>query len=131
MKNLVFCGMTVSGLFLLGLGAIVAAQQATGKGAAGGQILARPGNAEGKNSPSLLRVAGTTDFVPDSVVQVRAPIDCRVDKVLVALGSQVKKGDPLLELFSTELAEGKNGYLLAISQWEHDKKMLELAVRQW
>jgi cobalt-zinc-cadmium efflux system membrane fusion protein len=64
--------------------------------------------------------------MPDGVVQVRAPIDCRVDRVLVDLGSQVKHGEPLLELFSTEVAEAKNGYLLAVSQWEHDKKMLDL-----
>ncbi len=130
MKNVIGAAAAVSGLFVVGLAALVAAQQATGNGAPSGQVLAPPGNAEAKSSPSLLRVFGTTDFVPDRVVQVRAPIDCRVDKVFVDLGSQVKKGEPLLELFSTELAEAKNGYLLAVSQWEHDKKTNDFRARK-
>ncbi len=126
LKNAIWTGAAVSGLFVVGLAALAAAQQSTGNGVAGGQVLVLPGNAKEKDSPSLLRVFGTTDFIPGGVVQVRAPIDCRVDKVLVELGSPVKKGDPLCELFSTDLAEAKNGYLLAVSQWEHDKKMLDL-----
>ena len=35
----------------------------------------------------------------------------------------VKKGDPLLELFSTDLAEAKSDYEVAVSQWNHDKKV--------
>ena len=36
-----------------------------------------------------------------------------------------KTGDPLLELFSTDLAEAKSNYEAAISQWVHDKEVLD------
>jgi cobalt-zinc-cadmium efflux system membrane fusion protein len=51
--------------------------------------------------------------------------DSRIDEVLVDLGSVVKKGDPLLELFSADLAAAKSEYELAVSQWNHDRKVLE------
>jgi RND family efflux transporter MFP subunit len=125
-KKLVWAGVAASGLFLLGFGAIVAAQQATGRRVAAGQVLTLPGRAKPDDSRSMLQVHGATDFVPDRVLQVRAPVDCRVDHVLVDFGTRVKKGDPLLEVFSSDLAEAKNSYLVAVSQWEHDKRMLEL-----
>ena len=56
---------------------------------------------------------------------VRTQFDSRVDKVLVDLGTTVKIGDPLLELFSTDLAEAKSNYEAAISQWARDKKVLD------
>ena len=62
---------------------------------------------------------------------VRTQFDSRVDKVLVDLGSTVKKGDPLLELFSTDLAEAKSDYETAVSQWAHDKKVLRLQGARW
>ena len=37
----------------------------------------------------------------------------------------VKKGDPLLEVFSTDLAEAKSDYETARSQWNRDKKVLD------
>ena len=56
---------------------------------------------------------------------VRTQFDSRVDRVLVDLGAPVKIGTPLLELFSTDLAEAKSNYEAAISQWVHDKKVLD------
>ena len=56
---------------------------------------------------------------------VRTQFDSRVDRVLVDLGTPVKQGTPLLELFSTDLAEAKSNYEAAISQWERDKKVLD------
>jgi cobalt-zinc-cadmium efflux system membrane fusion protein len=38
----------------------------------------------------------------------------------------VKRGDPLAELFSTELARAKNDYLAKKAQWENDHRFLEL-----
>ena len=66
-----------------------------------------------------------TDYDPDTLTIVRSQFDCRVDKVLVKLGSVVKKGDPLLEVFSTDLAEAKSNYEMARSQWNRDKKVLD------
>ena len=80
---------------------------------------------EAQTEPTQLRLFGTTDYDPATVTVVRTQFDSRVDQVLVDLGSPVKKGDPLLELFSTDLAEAKSNYEAAISQWERDKKVLE------
>ena len=75
--------------------------------------------------PGVLKLLGTTDFSPERVLQVHAPFDGRVDRVFVDLGSDVKKGDPLLEFFSTELADAKSEYEIASSQYEYDKKVYD------
>ena len=56
---------------------------------------------------------------------VRTQFDSRVDKVLVDFGTIVKVDDPLLELFSTDLAEAKSNYEAAVSQWARDKEVLD------
>ena len=66
-----------------------------------------------------------TDYDPATVTIVRTQFDSRVDKVLVDLGSTVKIDDPLLELFSTDLAEAKSNYEMAVSQWTRDKEVLD------
>ena len=78
-----------------------------------------------QTEPTILRLFGTTDYDPATVTVVRTQFDSRVDRVLVDLGSTVKEGDPLLELFSTDLAEAKSNYEAAISQWARDKKVLD------
>jgi RND family efflux transporter MFP subunit len=111
--------VVVCGLFLLGFGALVAAQQATGPGRAG-----QPHTAIGEpKAPSILRLAGRAEA--SLVVHVHPPLAGRVDRVLVDFGSVVKKGDPLLELFSPDLAAAKSDYELAVSQWVHDKKIYD------
>jgi cobalt-zinc-cadmium efflux system membrane fusion protein len=78
-----------------------------------------------QTEPTILSLFGTTDYDPATVTTVRLMFDSRIDKVLVDLGSVVKKGDPLLELFSADLAAAKSDYELAVSQWIHDKKVLD------
>jgi cobalt-zinc-cadmium efflux system membrane fusion protein len=78
-----------------------------------------------QTEPTVLRLFGTTDYDPAKVTVVRTQFDSRVDQVLVDLGSTVKTGEPLLELFSTDLAEAKSNYEAAISQWTHDKEVLD------
>ncbi len=80
---------------------------------------------EQQTRPTLLRLSGITDYDPATLTVVRSQFDSRVDKVLVDLGSVVKPGDPLLELFSTDLAVAKNDYETAVSQHARDKKVLE------
>ena len=67
----------------------------------------------------------STDYDPAKLTIVRTQFDSRVDNVLVDLGSAVKPGDPLLELFSTDLAVAKNDYETAMSQHARDKKVLD------
>jgi cobalt-zinc-cadmium efflux system membrane fusion protein len=78
-----------------------------------------------QTEPTVLKLFGTTDYDPAKVTVVRTQFDSRVDQVLVDLGSTVKTGDPLLELFSTDLAEAKSNYEVATSQWIHDKEVLD------
>jgi membrane fusion protein, heavy metal efflux system len=78
-----------------------------------------------QTEPTILKLFGTTDYDPATVTVVRTQFDSRVDRVIVDLGSTVQKGDPLLELFSADLAEAKSNYEAAISQWARDKKVLD------
>ena len=78
-----------------------------------------------QTEPTILKLFGTTDYDPATVTVVRTQFDSRVDRVMVDLGSPVKAGDPLLELFSTDLAEAKSNYEAAVSQWARDKKVLD------
>jgi cobalt-zinc-cadmium efflux system membrane fusion protein len=81
-----------------------------------------------QKEPTLIRVAGVTDYDPATLTVVRTMFDSRVDKVLVDLGSVVKKGDPLFQLYSNTLAEAKSAYEAAFSQWTRDKKVLDYKV---
>ncbi len=78
-----------------------------------------------QTDPWPLRLTGMTDYDPATVTVVRTQFDSRVEKVLVGLGSTVKVDDPLLELFSTVLAEAKSNYEMAVSQWTRDKRVLD------
>jgi membrane fusion protein, heavy metal efflux system len=78
-----------------------------------------------QTEPTILSLGGTTEYDPAAVTTVRLQFDSRVDTVLVDLGSVVKEGDPLLELFSTDLATAKSSYELAISQYNRDKKVYD------
>ncbi|MGC8641327.1 MAG: efflux RND transporter periplasmic adaptor subunit [Isosphaeraceae bacterium] len=76
--------------------------------------------------PTLLRLNGRTDYDPAKLTIVRPQFFSRVEAVLVDLGSVVKPGDQLLELFSTDLAVAKNDYETAISQHARDQKVLDI-----
>jgi membrane fusion protein, heavy metal efflux system len=78
-----------------------------------------------QTDPMILQLFGTTDYDPATVTTVRTQFDSRVDRVLVDLGSVIKKDQPLLELFSTDLAAAKSDYEVAVSQWVHDKKVYD------
>src|SRR5258706_8297832 len=83
---------------------------------------------EEQEEPTVLRLAGATDYDPATLTVVRTMFDSRVDKVLVDLGTVVKKGDPLFQLYSNTLAEAKSAYETTFSQWTRDKKVLDYKV---
>ena len=112
--------LMLAGLSLLGFGALVAGQQTAGDRTT--NPLRDMAITDKKYSPSTLRLAGVTGYDPAAVTIVRVPPDCRVERVFVDLGSSVKKGDPLLEIFSIDLAEAKSNYEAAASQWANDKE---------
>jgi hypothetical protein len=76
-----------------------------------------------RNAP-LLQPDGTMSTNRyDFFELIRPPFDCRVENVRVTVGQVVRKGDPLVELFSTDLAAAKNDYEAALLQWAHDKRI--------
>ena len=70
--------------------------------------------------PIKLELPGRTAYDPNSMTKIRPRFDTLVEKVYVELGETVKKGQPLLELFSTDLAAAKNEFQTAYVQWQHD-----------
>lgn len=78
-----------------------------------------------QTEPTVLKLFGTTDYDPAKVTVVRTQFDSRVDRVLVDQGTPVNEKTPLLDFFSTDLAEAKSNYEATISQWARDKKVLD------
>jgi RNA polymerase sigma factor (sigma-70 family) len=107
-----------------GLGASIIAQQVGEKGRAPVEAGAPAQASDKSGALQVLQVSAVTDFDPNTLTIVRSQFDSRVDKVLVDLGSAVKKGDPLCELFSAELATAKAQYEGARDQHDRDLKTL-------
>jgi cobalt-zinc-cadmium efflux system membrane fusion protein len=76
--------------------------------------------------PIKLELPGRTAYDPNSLNKVRPRFDTLVERVLVELGQKVKKGQPLLDLFSTDLAAAKNDFQTAYVQWQHDLTLRKL-----
>jgi biotin carboxyl carrier protein len=66
----------------------------------------------------------TTDHA-DRTTTLRPPFDGRVERINVGVGEVVKKGDPLLQIVSADLAAAKGDYEMAVSQWKRDKKIYD------
>ena len=79
-----------------------------------------------QSSPIKLELPGRTAYDPNSLNKIRPRFDTLVEKVYVELGKQVKKGDPLVDLFSTDLAAAKNDFQTAYVQWQRDLALREL-----
>jgi cobalt-zinc-cadmium efflux system membrane fusion protein len=79
-----------------------------------------------QTDPIKLELTGRTAYNPNSLVKVRSRFDALVEKVHVELGQHVKRGEPLVDLFSTELAKAKNDYQTKYVQWQHDLRLLSL-----
>ena len=112
-----------------GLGASFVAQRVAEEGrapiVAGSQVQLddKPG------AHQVIEVSGMTDLDPATLTIVRSQIDGRVDRVFVDLGQAVKSGDPLIEIFSTDLAKAKNDFEVARSQHDRDLKTLHIKGR--
>ena len=76
--------------------------------------------------PIKLPLMGRTDYDPNTLSKIRPRFDTLVEKVRAELGQKVKKGYPLVDLFSTELAAAKNDFQTAYVQWQHDLRLLEM-----
>jgi membrane fusion protein, heavy metal efflux system len=76
--------------------------------------------------PINLPLMGRTDYDPNTLSKIRPRFDTLVEKVRVMLGEKVKKDDPLVDLFSTDLAAAKNDFQTAYVQWQHDLRLLKM-----
>src|SRR4029077_4738918 len=70
--------------------------------------------------PIKLELPGRTDYDPNTLSKIRPRFAPLVEKAHAELGQKVKKGDPLVDLFSTDLAAAKNDFQTAYVQWRHD-----------
>ena len=73
-----------------------------------------------------LELTGRTAYDPDTLTKIRPRFDSRVEKVFSSLGQRIKKGDPLVELYSIDLAGAKTDFQTKYVQWQHDVKLLNL-----
>ena len=78
-----------------------------------------------QSKPLRLELVGKTSYDEESLNRVRAMFGVRVDKVHVKVGQQVKAGDPVIDVYSTELAEAKNSYEIEYAEWQYYKHLLE------
>jgi len=81
---------------------------------------------EPQTDPIKLPLMGRTDYDPNTLNKIRPRFDTLVVKVLAERGQHVKKNDPLVDLFSTDLAAAKNDFRTAYVQWQHDQRLLEM-----
>jgi cobalt-zinc-cadmium efflux system membrane fusion protein len=79
-----------------------------------------------QTEPLKLELTGRTAYNEYSLNKIRPRFDTLVEKVFVDKGQRVKKGDPLVDLFSTDLAKAKNEYQINYVQWQHDLRLLKL-----
>jgi len=82
--------------------------------------------AAAQSEPIRLELLGTTEYISDTLTKVRPMFKGRVDKVHVTVGNAVKKGEPLIDLYSTELAEAKSTCEIERIQWLYDKNLLQI-----
>jgi cobalt-zinc-cadmium efflux system membrane fusion protein len=73
-----------------------------------------------QSKPIQLELPGRTDYDPNTLSKIRPRFDTLVERVHAELGQKIKKGDPLVDLFSTDLAAAKNDFQTAYVQWQHD-----------
>jgi multidrug efflux pump subunit AcrA (membrane-fusion protein) len=71
-------------------------------------------------------VRGAVRDDADSTRKIRPRFECLVEKLSVKVGQMVRKGDPLAELFSIDLAAAKNEFLAKTIQRNHAQRLFEL-----
>jgi cobalt-zinc-cadmium efflux system membrane fusion protein len=81
---------------------------------------------QAQTQPLKLELSGRTAYDPNTLTEVRPRFDTLVVSVHASLGQPVQKGDPLVELYSTELAQAKSDFQTKYVQWQHDKKLYDL-----
>jgi cobalt-zinc-cadmium efflux system membrane fusion protein len=73
-----------------------------------------------------IETTGVVDFDNDQATSVLAPFSGPVSRVLVALGQQVKKGDPLASVDSPDFAAAISSYQKALATAQTNRKLADL-----
>ena len=73
-----------------------------------------------------IEVTGSVDFDNDQATSVLAPFSGPVSRLLVSLGDQVKKGDPLAEVDSPDFAAAVGTYRKALATAKTDRRLADL-----
>lgn len=79
-----------------------------------------------QTEPIRLELTGRTAYDDNTINKIRPRFDTRVEKVFGSIGQKVKKGDPLVELYSTDLAAAKSDFQTKYVQWQHDRNLYNL-----
>jgi cobalt-zinc-cadmium efflux system membrane fusion protein len=80
---------------------------------------------EPQTEPIRLEVLGTTKYMTDFQTTIRPMFKGRADKVHVVVGQPVETGDPLIDIYSAELAEAKSDFEVRSVHWTYYKSLLE------
>lgn len=76
-----------------------------------------------QEKPVQLPLVGTTKYDEDRLSRVRIMFRARVDKVHIRTGQTVKTGDPLIDIYSTALADAKSEYEISRIEWEYSDRL--------
>ena len=79
-----------------------------------------------QTEPIRLELLGTTEYDSDNQTRIRPLFKGRVDRVYAKVGQLVKKGQPLIEFYSTDLAEAKNACEIERIQWVFYNNLLKV-----
>ncbi len=79
-----------------------------------------------QTQPIRLELLGTTEYDSDNQTRIRPLFKGRVDRVYAKVGQVVKKGEPLIEYYSTDLAEAKNACEIERIQWVYYNNLLKV-----
>ncbi|MEY4063386.1 MAG: hypothetical protein RIT09_1179, partial [Pseudomonadota bacterium] len=75
----------------------------------------------------ILRVAGQIDFDEQALTRIGASVTGRVTQINAQLGQEVKRGDTLALINSSELSSSQLAYLKARSEKEFHRRTVERA----
>jgi cobalt-zinc-cadmium efflux system membrane fusion protein len=79
-----------------------------------------------QTEPIRLELLGTTEYDSDNQTRIRPLFKGRVDRVYAKVGQLVEKGEPLIEFYSTDLAEAKNACEIERIQWVFCNNLLKV-----
>ena len=107
-------------LLVLGTMAATPGNTNTSRETLGHFTQANPIGVKPQGEAPAITLEGRTIYDPNTLSKIRLRFNAMIEKVHVSRGQTVKKSQPLLDLFSTDLAAAKNDFLTAYVQWQHD-----------